>query len=587
MSTLITDSFLFEASEYKSTVGDRKGVLRTIKGPLAEWGNKNRNKRVYSEGIWDKVLESDYVKEQLKHRSLFGEANHPQGRFEVDFSRVSHAVVEMHKDPKEKILRGTIDILDTPLGRILDVLYEYKSVLGVSSRAGGVLNKKKDYIEVDEDSYQFITFDIVPYPSVEKARLISEGVEIPDEDRVQLSEEAHKKLIDIIQSTTGGSREALKEFIYEVKGFDLDNEVALLEGMTFASEGDDSFKKKDSNSMKDTTLCLLKESYLQKAKLTSENRDLARKIKELTQSYEEQINALKLQLNESGDLKEKTNAFLQRHVKEVKVLREGFKNVAQERDFLKKEVERLQNTIFGSKSFDEERLFLSEELAYYKEKCRNLEKVLNNQSHIVKSYDSVVNELNTFKQKVGAVNENGDLQKEYDEVVRELGNAAEELCEARSAVDEALKEIENLREEGSHNNSLVKSLEEDISEQKALLKTKTGEIILLKENLSLVNSEKEDLIKEKSSIIESYQRDLVKVIASSYGLSEDLVLQELGEGEFYSGDIYIVCEKISSSKSSAGDFKLIVDEITDDDYKKNVGDKNVRLNSSFINRRGI
>ncbi|NLG02277.1 MAG: hypothetical protein GX567_00350, partial [Clostridia bacterium] len=229
----------------------------------------------------------------------------------------------------------------------------------------------------------------------------------------------------------------------------------------------------------------------------------------------------------------------------------------------------------------------SEELAYYKEKCRNLEKVLNNQSHIVKSYDSVVNELNTFKQKVGAVNENGDLQKEYDEVVRELGNAAEELCEARSAVDEALKEIENLREEGSHNNSLVKSLEEDISEQKALLKTKTGEIILLKENLSLVNSEKEDLIKEKSSIIESYQRDLVKVIASSYGLSEDLVLQELGEGEFYSGDIYIVCEKISSSKSSAGDFKLIVDEITDDDYKKNVGDKNVRLNSSFINRRGI
>src|SRR5210317_328362 len=138
---LVRDEIIFSSECYESVAPKRKGVLRTVRGPVSEWGNLNRNKRKYTEKLWDKVLASDYVLEQKKNKTLYGEANHPENRFEVDFSRVSHNIVEMYKVPDKQQVHAEIDILDTPLGNVLNVLYDYGSALGYSSRAGGVLRK--------------------------------------------------------------------------------------------------------------------------------------------------------------------------------------------------------------------------------------------------------------------------------------------------------------------------------------------------------------------------------------------------------------------------------------------------------------
>lgn len=61
----LNDTFTFDREVYESTIPEdsNSGILRVIKGPVAEWEKLNRNKRRYSEKLWDNVLDSPYVQE--------------------------------------------------------------------------------------------------------------------------------------------------------------------------------------------------------------------------------------------------------------------------------------------------------------------------------------------------------------------------------------------------------------------------------------------------------------------------------------------------------------------------------------------
>ena len=227
----ISDTFIFDRAIYESEkpgAGLSSAVLRVIKGPVAEWGGLNRNTRKYSEKLWDRVLAAPYLVEQLKYKSLFGEANHPVDRDEIDFARVSHLISELWKVPDKNQIWTVLWILDTPLGRILDTLYEAGSLIGYSSRAGGLLLQRKDYIEVDADTYNFITFDAVPYPSVECAR---PGVLESVEHKFELSDETHEKLITMINESRPYDREIIREFIYGLRGYDMSREIQVFESV--------------------------------------------------------------------------------------------------------------------------------------------------------------------------------------------------------------------------------------------------------------------------------------------------------------------------------------------------------------------
>lgn len=155
----------------------RKGVLKTVEGAFAESNNQNRNGRRYSRKLWEKVLNSDYVREMLNNNTLFGEALHPPDRSEISLPEVSHVITELKLTPDGRIT-GKADILDTPAGRILNTVLEYGSKIGISSRGMGSVNEGADGEKwVDEESYTFVTFDFVPIPSVAIARPpVREGV---------------------------------------------------------------------------------------------------------------------------------------------------------------------------------------------------------------------------------------------------------------------------------------------------------------------------------------------------------------------------------------------------------------------------
>lgn len=163
-----------------------QGVLATVTGILMEFGVTNGNVREYPvEVAKEKILGSSYVQDLMKNRLLLGETNHPEDRDAIWIKEASHIIREMWLTEDEKYLMGKVDVLDTPMGRIIKTLIDYGSAIGISARAnGGVRKKPEGGVVVDVDTYQFYTFDFTTNPGFSSAHLIklNESLEVTVSD---------------------------------------------------------------------------------------------------------------------------------------------------------------------------------------------------------------------------------------------------------------------------------------------------------------------------------------------------------------------------------------------------------------------
>ncbi len=578
----IFDVFLFESDRYKDVTSDKaqKGVLRTIKGPLAEWDSKNRNNRIYSEKVWDKVVESDYFKEQTKYKTLYGEANHPTDRFEVDFARVSHSITEMHKVPDKKEVHGTIDILDTPLGNILNVLYEYGSIPGFSSRAGGTLTNKKDHVVVDEDTYHFITFDAVPFPSVVSARPLPIGEGFDNSEKYPLSEEAKSKISDIIRMSSKKDRDMLKSFIYELQedaNFDFSDEIAIFEGLE---------DTEDKGPVKEATLHLLKDSYRIASGLTEERNKLLEEVERLKSGIEDKNREL-----------EDVSA-LKSRIAELAGENLSFKSVIEQQ---LAEVSSLKNTISEREEHDDDLDFLKAENQYLNERNDKLERFYKEfKTSRSNDTDKLVNEIVQLKESVGSLEEEKsrleDALEVYDDRILFRDKEVKNL---ESVVEDFQSQLNNLDERLRLKEDRLKAMTDSYQEAQGIIESLNGsfsdvseEQKIMEETLSLDNrelqSEIERLKKEKRVAVKTlneqvgyYQHSLVDSVCRSYGISPDSVTELLGD-DFTIDIVYEACEKIASSvKRNSSPFVLVgIDkQESNDDSNDN------RLNDVFSNSR--
>ena len=194
---------------------DNKGgsILGILEGPIASFDHPTRNGRFYSKELWDKVWNSDLVKEQLSNGGILGELNHPEDRDEVDPHNVAIKMTELPKE-KEGEYIGKFEILDTPSGRIVYALAKSGFKLGVSSRGSGDYDKFTG--EVDPDQYEFSCFDVVILPAVKEARmnLISESAS---------RENTFCKIInEQLDRSSKEEKEIMKEMVENIKE-NLDN----------------------------------------------------------------------------------------------------------------------------------------------------------------------------------------------------------------------------------------------------------------------------------------------------------------------------------------------------------------------------
>lgn len=138
-----------------------------IAGLYAKADVVNENVRLYKYRLWDILLNHrPEFRKKLESRRVLGELGHPD-IVDTTLRDVSHIVTALELQ-KNGDVYGESEILDTPSGRILRVLYEARVELGISSRGylpeGVNLIPEGNYLVVP-DEYELITFDFVIDPS--------------------------------------------------------------------------------------------------------------------------------------------------------------------------------------------------------------------------------------------------------------------------------------------------------------------------------------------------------------------------------------------------------------------------------------
>jgi hypothetical protein len=137
-----------------------------VQGVLQRAGAKNQNGRIYPKHILARECKR-YQDEYIDQHRALGELDHPESQV-VNLNNVSHNILKIWWDGDD--LKGAVQILETPSGKILKELFKAGIVLGISSRGLGSVKELRNegVVEVQED-FELICWDFVSNPSTHGA----------------------------------------------------------------------------------------------------------------------------------------------------------------------------------------------------------------------------------------------------------------------------------------------------------------------------------------------------------------------------------------------------------------------------------
>jgi len=148
---------------------EQHGGKVVMKGILQKADTLNQNGRIYPMAVLEREIRN-YQKFIAENRAL-GELDHPDSSV-VNLKNVSHVIKEAYRE--KGVVYGTVELLDTPSGKILQSLVESGVKLGISSRGVGSVKKQGDY-HIVQDDFQLICWDYVSEPSTPGAFMLPEG----------------------------------------------------------------------------------------------------------------------------------------------------------------------------------------------------------------------------------------------------------------------------------------------------------------------------------------------------------------------------------------------------------------------------
>ena len=168
MTELIKDSGLlhnFMIFEYEDVQPSKSsdGIV-TMKGIIQKAQQPNANNRIYPRPILER--EDAKYQELIGERRALGELDHPDAPI-VQLENVSHLVTETKWDGDD--LLGTVEVLDTPKGQILEKLIGRDIKLGISSRGLGSTSRTNEGYDMVEDDFNLVCYDMVSNPSTSGA----------------------------------------------------------------------------------------------------------------------------------------------------------------------------------------------------------------------------------------------------------------------------------------------------------------------------------------------------------------------------------------------------------------------------------
>lgn len=130
---------------------------------------QNGNGRVYPQAILEREV-ANYAK-LVKERRALGELDHPDSSV-INLANASHMVTRIWMEGN--VCKGTIKVLPTPSGQILESLINADCKLGISSRGMGSVTERNGVTMV-EDDFQLLCFDMVSDPSTPGAFMLKEA----------------------------------------------------------------------------------------------------------------------------------------------------------------------------------------------------------------------------------------------------------------------------------------------------------------------------------------------------------------------------------------------------------------------------
>ena len=193
---LLTEWLAFDYSKEMIEESKKQNAGKIVlKGVLQKADTLNQNGRIYPQPILEREIRN-YQKFIEENRAL-GECDHPDSSV-VELKNASHIVREAFMEGD--VCYGSVELLDTPSGQILQSLVESGVTLGISSRGVGSTKQDGDY-QVVQDDFQLICWDFVSEPSTPGAFMMREGIEVRRNDLNKVfnkSDRIHRAFNDVI-----------------------------------------------------------------------------------------------------------------------------------------------------------------------------------------------------------------------------------------------------------------------------------------------------------------------------------------------------------------------------------------------------
>lgn len=175
--TLLTEWTPFSyTKEMINESREKNGGKIVMRGILQKSETLNQNGRVYPRSILEREVRN--YQKFIKESRALGECDHPESSV-VELKKVSHIIREAYMEGD--ICYGVVELLDTPMGKILQSLVESGVTLGISSRGVGSTKRDGDS-QVVQDDFQLICWDFVAEPSTPGAFMMAEGKKISEKE---------------------------------------------------------------------------------------------------------------------------------------------------------------------------------------------------------------------------------------------------------------------------------------------------------------------------------------------------------------------------------------------------------------------
>jgi len=165
MKQLLIDHIPFSVAKLTLTEAKVSSNGRMmLQGKLQEAEQKNGNGRVYPREVLEREVKK-YMEGPIKQNNALGELDHPDSSV-VNLGNVSHNIKKVWWDGND--LMGSLELLNTPSGKIAMELVSAGVPLGISSRGMGSVKQLGETVEVQDD-FELLCWDLVSVPSTPNA----------------------------------------------------------------------------------------------------------------------------------------------------------------------------------------------------------------------------------------------------------------------------------------------------------------------------------------------------------------------------------------------------------------------------------